>query len=81
MKIKRVISVLIAVIILGGCNSDSAKEESKISEDNSGKTAVEMVTARENEKTGRKWELKVEKDGSFYEVLPEDDRLCADCDR
>ncbi len=81
MKLTVIFSVpvlLLLVMILSGCEDTTAvSSEETIAEK---PAEIELVPARtEASPSSRK--IVVEKDGKFYEMLEEHERLCHDCDR
>ena len=70
---------LVLVAILSGCTGST---ETAVNDNNkeTAKSEVELVPARKSEAEGSKT-IVVERDGKFYEMLKEHERLCHDCDR
>ena len=74
-----VLMSLVLVTILSGCTSSTVSTENNSNKETT-KSEVELVPARKSEDGGSKT-VVVERDGKFYEMLKEHERLCHDCDR
>lgn len=79
MKIGKlaIILSLVLVAVLSGCSSTTEKTQPQA---NTEKKEVELVPARKTEEKSSRT-VVVERDGKFYEMLEEHERLCSDCDR
>ncbi len=75
-----VFSLLVALVAtLSGCTGSTAPTMDVVAEKDT-KTEVELVPARKNEEGSSKTEV-VERDGKYYEMLKEHERICSDCDK
>ena len=74
-----VLMSLVLATILSGCTSSTESTENN-SNNETAKSEVELVPARKSEDESSKT-VVVERDGKFYEMLKEHERLCHDCDR
>ena len=74
-----VLMSLVLATILSGCTSSTGSTKNNSNKETA-KSEVELVPARKSEDESSKT-VVVERDGKFYEMLKEHERLCHDCDR
>ena len=79
LKLCVIIGALSVVTFLSGC-TESAGSTTAPTVAGKDTSEVELVPARKSDESSKR-ELVVEKDGKFYEMLKEHERLCHDCDR